>query len=132
MQLSRSLHASLCKSVLHTLHPRTEIKIVVQILHDDGSLFAATINATTLALIDAGIPLRSLVVAIGCVTRKNGLIILDPTKVEEEEEELQNSLTLQFNSQSRVVAVLLHLPVSMYIFFSHIVGGVFLVCGVKG
>jgi exosome complex component RRP41 len=45
------------------LYPRSQIDIFVHVLHADGSDVAASINAITLALIDAGIALSDFVVA---------------------------------------------------------------------
>jgi len=44
--------------VMTQLFPRSQIDIYVQVLQADGSTTAASINATTLAMIDAGIPMR--------------------------------------------------------------------------
>lgn len=44
-------------------YPRSQIRLFVQILQADGSGMAAAMNAATLALADAGIPMRDLVVA---------------------------------------------------------------------
>ncbi|TMW58149.1 hypothetical protein Poli38472_011737 [Pythium oligandrum] len=45
------------------LYPRSQIDIFVQVLHADGGEVPASINAITLALIDAGIALNDFVVA---------------------------------------------------------------------
>ncbi|CAK4728755.1 unnamed protein product [Aphanomyces euteiches] len=45
------------------LYPRSQIDIFVQVLHADGGELAASINAVTLALIDAGIAMKDFVVA---------------------------------------------------------------------
>ncbi|RLN60466.1 hypothetical protein BBJ28_00010234, partial [Nothophytophthora sp. Chile5] len=45
------------------LYPRSQIDIFVQVLHADGGELAASINAITLALIDAGIAINDFVVA---------------------------------------------------------------------
>ncbi|GLD99296.1 hypothetical protein PINS_up008014 [Pythium insidiosum] len=45
------------------LYPRSQIDVFVQVLHADGGELAASINAITLALIDAGIALNDFVVA---------------------------------------------------------------------
>lgn len=51
--------------VIHThLYPRSEIDIFVQVLQQDGGLLSAAINATTLALITAGISLFDYVCAV--------------------------------------------------------------------
>merc|ERR1711957_203699 len=43
--------------------PRSSIRLFVQILGSEGSAVPAAINAASLALADAGIPMRDLVVA---------------------------------------------------------------------
>lgn len=49
------------QSHLHTyLYPHSTISIHVSVLSADGSLLAAAINACTLALVDAGIPMPGL------------------------------------------------------------------------
>ncbi|CAK0825864.1 unnamed protein product [Prorocentrum cordatum] len=45
------------------MYPRSQIRVFVQVLQSDGGVVAAGINAATLALVDAGIPMRDLVVA---------------------------------------------------------------------
>ena len=40
------------------LYPHSSINVTLHVLSQDGSLLAACINATTLALIDAGIPMQ--------------------------------------------------------------------------
>jgi len=46
------------------LYPRSEINVYVQVVQQDGGLLQACINATTLALITAGIPLYDFVCAV--------------------------------------------------------------------
>ncbi|EDN07974.1 exonuclease [Histoplasma capsulatum] len=49
---------------LHThIYPHSTISLHVSVLSSDGSLFAACINACTLALVDAGIPMPGLLCA---------------------------------------------------------------------
>ncbi len=52
-----------------SLFPRSQIDIFVQILQADGGTRCASINAATLALINAGIPMKDFVVscAAGCI-----------------------------------------------------------------
>ena len=40
------------------LYPRSQIDVFVEVLQADGGNYCACVNAATLALIDAGIPLR--------------------------------------------------------------------------
>ena len=51
-------------SNLHThLFPHSTITVSLHVLSQDGSLLAALLNATTLALIDAGIPMSDYIAA---------------------------------------------------------------------
>ncbi|TYJ54425.1 hypothetical protein B9479_004935 [Cryptococcus floricola] len=59
--------------ILTHLYPRSEISIHVQVLAADGGILPTAINATTLALIDAGISLLDYVTSISI-----GLHLLQP------------------------------------------------------
>jgi len=50
-------------AILTQLYPRCQIDIYVEVLQADGGLLAATINAATMALVDAGIGLSDYVCA---------------------------------------------------------------------
>ena len=58
-----SIQRTFSAAVLTQLHPRSEITIALHILSQDGSVLATCINATTLALIDAGVPMTDYVCA---------------------------------------------------------------------
>ncbi|EAU29707.1 conserved hypothetical protein [Aspergillus terreus NIH2624] len=59
------------QSHLHTyLYPHSTISIHVSVLSSDGSLLAAAVNACTLALVDAGIPMPGLL--CGCTAGMSG------------------------------------------------------------
>ncbi|RKP23212.1 exosome complex exonuclease RRP41 [Syncephalis pseudoplumigaleata] len=65
-----------------TLYPRSQIDIYIQLLQDDGGALQATINAVTLALIDAGVPMLDYVCA--CTGGNvDGQALLDLNHVEE-------------------------------------------------
>ena len=68
--------------VMTELAPRSQIDIFVSVLQADGGTRCAAINAATLALIDAGIPMKEFVCACaaGFV---NGTAILDLNYVED-------------------------------------------------
>ncbi|ORX69655.1 ribosomal protein S5 domain 2-like protein [Linderina pennispora] len=72
------------KEVLAQLHPRTLVQINLQVRENDGSVDATAINATTMALVDAGVPMKTTVAAAACVVLKDGSIVADPTKEEAE------------------------------------------------
>jgi exosome complex component RRP46 len=88
--------------ILTQLNPRTKINIVIQIIRDDGGLLATAINATCLALLDAGIQLNSMFSAIhiqlipNAKNERNYDYQLDPTKAEENSN--PQSLVLAYNS----------------------------------
>lgn len=51
-------------SIVHThLFPHSAISLALHVLSSDGSLLAALLNAATLALIDAGIPMSDYIAA---------------------------------------------------------------------
>ena len=50
-------------TLLTHLYPHSTILLTLNVLSQDGSLLAACINASTLALIDAGVPMRDYICA---------------------------------------------------------------------
>lgn len=50
-------------AILLRLYPRAQIDIYVEVLQADGGVLPAAINAATLALVDAGVPMLDLVCA---------------------------------------------------------------------
>ncbi|KAH7651553.1 exosome complex component RRP41 protein [Dioscorea alata] len=60
-EISLVIRQSLEASILTHLMPRSQIDIFVQVLQADGGTRSACINAATIALADAGIPMRDLV-----------------------------------------------------------------------
>ena len=62
--LCHHLHATFAPIVLLSLHPRHRISVHVELLSDDGGLLAAAVNATMLALMDAGIQCREMIAAV--------------------------------------------------------------------
>ncbi|CAM6012783.1 unnamed protein product [Sphagnum compactum] len=63
MELSLVIRQTLEAAILTHLMPRSQIDIFVQVLQADGGTRAACINAASMALADAGIPMRDLVVS---------------------------------------------------------------------
>ncbi|XP_001515504.1 exosome complex component RRP41 [Ornithorhynchus anatinus] len=62
-EMSQHLQQTFEDAILTQLYPRSQIDIYVQILQADGGNYAACVNAATLAVLDAGIPLRDFVCA---------------------------------------------------------------------
>ena len=61
--LANSIKSSFDSVINKALYPRSSIEIIIEILQNDGSELSAAINATTLALIDAGIALNEYAVS---------------------------------------------------------------------
>ncbi|KAK0546596.1 Exosome non-catalytic core component [Tilletia horrida] len=63
-ELASALEDTFQPVVQTHLYPRSQIDIYVQVLQQDGGVLAAAINASTLALLDAGIAMTDYVVAM--------------------------------------------------------------------
>jgi len=63
-ELTHTLQSTFQPHLLTSLYPSSSITISLHILSLDGSLLACLINASTLALVDAGIPMPSLICAV--------------------------------------------------------------------
>ncbi|PRQ24077.1 putative polyribonucleotide nucleotidyltransferase, PNPase/RNase PH domain-containing protein [Rosa chinensis] len=60
-EISLVIRQTMEECILTNLMPRSQIDIFVQVLQADGGTRSACINAATLALADAGIPMRDIV-----------------------------------------------------------------------
>ncbi|XP_077229447.1 3'-5'-exoribonuclease family protein isoform X2 [Tasmannia lanceolata] len=60
-EISLAIRQTMEACILTHLMPRSQIDIFVQVLQADGGTRSACINAATLALADAGIPMRDLI-----------------------------------------------------------------------
>eukprot|EP00471_Norrisiella_sphaerica_P009332 CAMPEP_0184501750 /NCGR_PEP_ID=MMETSP0113_2-20130426/48470_1 /TAXON_ID=91329 /ORGANISM="Norrisiella sphaerica, Strain BC52" /LENGTH=244 /DNA_ID=CAMNT_0026890627 /DNA_START=18 /DNA_END=752 /DNA_ORIENTATION=+ len=70
------------ESIISThLYPRSQISLFVQVLQSDGGDVAAAINACSLALIDAGIPMQDFLTACS-VGFLDGVAVLDTNYTE--------------------------------------------------
>jgi exosome complex component RRP41 len=76
VELSKVIRESLEPSVFVELYPRTGIDVFVEVLQADGGTRCASTTAASLAIADAGVPLRDLVVA--CAAGKvDDTVVLD-------------------------------------------------------
>ncbi|XP_031833544.2 exosome complex component Rrp46 [Nomia melanderi] len=89
-------------AIMVTFHPATSICINVQELEDSGGLLSCILNASCLALINAGIPMKFTIGAVTCIIEEDsGNIILDPDSIQ-----LQNAraeFTFGFDSMKKDV-----------------------------
>jgi exosome complex component RRP41 len=76
VELSKVIRESLEPSVFVEYYPRTGIDVFVEVLQADGGTRCASITAASLAIADAGIPMRDIVVA--CAAGKvDDTVVLD-------------------------------------------------------
>jgi exosome complex component RRP41 len=76
VELSKVIRESLEPSVFLEYYPRTGVDVFVEVLQADGGTRCASITAASLALADAGVPMRDLVVA--CAAGKvEDTVVLD-------------------------------------------------------
>lgn len=82
--LARDVREIVTNCVMTILHPRKAIAVAVLLLSNDGGTLSAIVNATFVALLDAGVPMRSVFSACS-VSICNESIVVDPDKAEEAE-----------------------------------------------
>ncbi|KAM9317533.1 exosome complex component RRP46 isoform 2-T2 [Pholidichthys leucotaenia] len=88
-------------SLLLSLHPRSSLTLVLQVLHDDGSLLSCCLNAACMALMDAGLPMSCLFCGVTCGIDSEGQIVTDPTA--DQEKESRALMTFAIDSKERRV-----------------------------
>jgi len=82
IELSKVIREALEPAVITEAFPRTAIDIFIEVLNADGGTRTAGITAASLALADAGIPMRDLVAGVA-VGKVEGTLVLD---INEEED----------------------------------------------
>lgn len=83
MDFARQMEAAFEATILTENYPRSQIKIFCELLQADGSNLAACVNAASLALADAGVPMRGIVSAASCSCAFGGVICADTSFREE-------------------------------------------------
>lgn len=86
LELSKVIREALEPAVLSELYPRTTIDIFIEVLQSDGGTRCAAITGASLALADAGIPMKELVAACAC-GKIEGKVVLDLSDVEDKQGE---------------------------------------------
>ncbi|KAK3697002.1 Exosome non-catalytic core component [Vermiconidia calcicola] len=91
-EMCHTVESAFSSTLFTHLYPHSTVSIVLHVLSQDGSLLAACLNAATLALVDAGVPMSDYVAA--CTTGSTGSYasddeeadpLLDLNGVEEQE-----------------------------------------------
>ena len=82
VEISKVLKEALQEIICVEEFPRTVIDIYVEMLQSDGSTRCAALNAASLALADAGVPMKDFVAACS-VGKVDGEIVLDINSIED-------------------------------------------------
>mmetsp|Transcript_4991 Transcript_4991/g.6449 ORF Transcript_4991/g.6449 Transcript_4991/m.6449 type:complete len:245 (+) Transcript_4991:225-959(+) len=91
-ELERFIADALISCVAVDKYARTVIEVVIQVITADGSLVSTALNAAGLALMDAGIEMKSVPIGTTCLVKSNGSdnydeIIFDPSAKNESSED---------------------------------------------
>ena len=103
LELSKVIREALENSVMSEAYPRTSIDIFIEILQSDGGSRCAGITAASLALADAGVPLKEIVAACA-VCKIDGKIALDASDIEDKQGDAD--LPIAFMPKSGVITLL--------------------------
>ncbi|ADY01884.1 MAG: exosome complex exonuclease Rrp41 [Vulcanisaeta sp.] len=83
IEISKVIRTALEPVVILERFPRTTIDVYIEVLQADGSTRVTGITAASLALADAGIPMRDLLVGVS-VGKVSGTIIVDLNQLEDQ------------------------------------------------
>ncbi|MEM3737669.1 MAG: exosome complex exonuclease Rrp41 [Candidatus Bathyarchaeia archaeon] len=86
IELSKVIREALEPVIFSEYYPRTMIDIFIEVLQSDGGSRCAGVVAASLALADAGVPLRDLVAACA-VGKIEGQLVVDLSDIEDKEGE---------------------------------------------
>ncbi len=68
--------------IMKELFPRSAIDIFVEVLQADAGSRTACLNAASVALVDAGVPMKGMITSVA-VAKVDGVLVLDPMKDED-------------------------------------------------
>lgn len=93
IEISKVIKEALSACIRRELFPRSTIDIYIEVLNADGSTRVASLNATSLALADAGIFMYDLIAAVS-VGKVNGQLVVDLN--EEEDQNCEADIPVAF------------------------------------
>lgn len=103
LELSKVIRESLEPAIMSEYFPRATIDIFIEVLQADAGTRCAGITAASLALADAGIPMRELVAA--CAAGKiGGKVVLDLSDIEDKQGEADLPVALM--PKSNVISLI--------------------------
>jgi exosome complex component RRP41 len=102
IELSKVIRNALEQAVILEEFPEMSIDVYIEVVQAEGSTRVASVTAAAVALADAGIPMKDMVV--GCSAGKyNGKIILDVGEAEDKEGEADLPLAIMPNLRKVVL-----------------------------
>ncbi|MCG2862794.1 MAG: exosome complex exonuclease Rrp41 [Vulcanisaeta sp.] len=96
IEISKVIRTALEPVVLLERFPRTTIDIYIEVLQADGSTRVTGITAASLALADAGIPMRDLLVGVS-IGKVSGTIVVDLNQLEDQYGEGDMPLAIMYS-----------------------------------
>ncbi|PIN98339.1 MAG: exosome complex exonuclease Rrp41 [Candidatus Diapherotrites archaeon CG10_big_fil_rev_8_21_14_0_10_31_34] len=103
IEISKVCGEALEKAILLEKYPNTQIEVWAQVLDSNAGSRVAVLTAASVALADAGIPMKDLVTAVA-VGRADGKIIVDLNKEEEDAPDaVDMPIAMMTNSQEIVL-----------------------------
>ncbi|MET1124330.1 MAG: exosome complex exonuclease Rrp41 [Archaeoglobaceae archaeon] len=82
IEISKVSKEALETVIMKELFPRSAIDIFVEVLQADAGSRTACLNAASVALVDAGIPMKGMITSVA-VAKVDGVLVLDPMKEED-------------------------------------------------
>ncbi|ETN62706.1 exosome complex component RRP41 [Anopheles aquasalis] len=82
-EMTIHLKQALSAAIKMELYPRSQIDVYIEVLQADGGNYCASVNAATLALIDAGICLKEYVCACTASLANGNVPLMDVSHLEE-------------------------------------------------
>ena len=82
IELSKVIREALESQILVEQFPRTSIDVFMEVLQADAGTRLASLMAASLAVVDAGIPVRDLIAAVA-VGKADGIVVLDLNEPED-------------------------------------------------
>jgi len=82
VEISKVSREALEAVIMKELFPRCGIDVFVEVLQADAGSRTACLNAASVALVDAGVPMRGMISSVA-VAKVEGHLVLDPMKEED-------------------------------------------------
>ncbi|MEM4717240.1 MAG: exosome complex exonuclease Rrp41 [Desulfurococcaceae archaeon] len=82
IELSKVIREALESVIFTEMFPRTGIDIFIEVLQADGGTRTAGLTAASLALADAGIPMKDLAIGVA-IGKVNGVLVVDINELED-------------------------------------------------